>query len=132
MTCPTCTPRRDAPPHYHLIAFIAIVMSDLCLPRYLTLLLMLVMMVPSAYAQRYQFTPSDRVDSLIAEMTLEEKVGQMTQVTLTAIAADGPRESGRVNLDPVKLSVAILTYHVCSLFTLSDDKTSPACTSNHI
>ena len=99
-------------------------MSDLCLPRYLTLLLMLVMMVPSAYAQRYQLTPSDRVDSLIAEMTLEEKVGQMTQVTLTAIAADGPRESGRVNLDPDKLREAILTYHVGSLFNVIDEALS--------
>src|SRR5690625_6969217 len=115
MTCPICTPRRDAPPHYHSIAFIAIVMSDLCLPRYLTLLLMLVMMVPSAYAQRYQLSPSDRVDSLIAEMTLEEKVGKMTQVTLTAIAAEGPRERGRVNIEPDNLSEEILSYHVRTL-----------------
>src|SRR5690625_7187509 len=48
----------------------------------------------------------------------------MTQVTLTAIAADGPRERGRVNLDPDKFPEAILTYHVGSLFNVIDDPLS--------
>ena len=34
-------------------------------------------------------TDAQKVDALLKKMTLEEKVGQMTQVTLAVIAKDG-------------------------------------------
>src|SRR4051794_15051143 len=44
-----------------------------------------------------------RVDSLLARMTLEEKVGQMTQLTLSAFTAQGTPHRDSVRLDPEKL-----------------------------
>jgi beta-glucosidase len=59
---------------------------------------------------------SDRVEQLIASMTLEEKVGQMTQLSIEAvsfIAAAAP--DGRHALDPDRLRDALVRHHVGSL-----------------
>lgn len=53
------------------------------------------------------------VRRLLAKMTLAEKVGQMTQVTLEAVAEDD--EQGNAVLDEEKLRTAILTHHVGSI-----------------
>ncbi|HEX6037327.1 glycoside hydrolase family 3 N-terminal domain-containing protein [Longimicrobium sp.] len=61
---------------------------------------------------------SSRVDSLLARMTLEEKVGQMTQLTLAVVAAeDGPQRDS-VRIDPAKLREAIVERHVGSLLNV--------------
>jgi beta-glucosidase len=54
-----------------------------------------------------------RVQELIEQMTIEEKVGQMTQVTLAVLFADDMQ--GGVKLDPEKLKEAIHTWHVGSI-----------------
>jgi beta-glucosidase len=60
---------------------------------------------------------SDRVESLLKEMTIEEKVGQMVQLTVEAVAAeDGP--SGRITLDAAKLREAIVERHIGSLLNV--------------
>lgn len=65
---------------------------------------------PSAY--------SARVDSLLAVMTLEEKVGQMTQLTLGVVAAEGGPQRDSVRIDPARLREAIVQRHVGSLLNV--------------
>jgi beta-glucosidase len=55
-----------------------------------------------------------KVDKLLSEMTLDEKIGQMTQVTLGVVArGGGGNEDG--SLDPQALQHAILDYKVGSI-----------------
>ncbi|HLB74934.1 MAG TPA: glycoside hydrolase family 3 protein, partial [Sedimentisphaerales bacterium] len=54
-----------------------------------------------------------RVESFLAKMTLEEKVGQMTQVTLEVVA--GADKDGRLQLDDKKLANAIINHNVGSI-----------------
>ena len=59
-----------------------------------------------------------RVRDLLQQMTLEEKVGQMTQVTVDLVSqgVDGRDEPHRI--DRAKLEEAILTHHVGSIFNV--------------
>lgn len=63
--------------------------------------------------------PNDaaRVRALLAAMTLREKVGQMTQLTIAAVAAGKDAE---LRLDPAKLRHALVDYGVGSLLNVSD------------
>ena len=56
-----------------------------------------------------------KISDLLKKMTIEEKIGQMNQVTLEAVSK--PRKFGSfVNeLDKEKLETAILKYHVGSI-----------------
>jgi beta-glucosidase len=55
-----------------------------------------------------------KVDKLIADMTLDEKIGQMTQVTMGVVAkGGGGNEDG--SLDPEALRHAVLDYKVGSI-----------------
>ncbi|UCG59373.1 MAG: glycoside hydrolase family 3 C-terminal domain-containing protein [Phycisphaerales bacterium] len=54
-----------------------------------------------------------RVQGLLSKMTLQEKVGQMTQVTLQVVA--GESENGWQKLDEKKLREAIVEHHVGSI-----------------
>lgn len=59
-----------------------------------------------------------KVDVLLKKMTVEEKVGQMTQVAIDVVSmgADGRQEPHA--LDPAKLEKAILQYHVGSILNV--------------
>jgi beta-glucosidase len=59
-----------------------------------------------------------RVEALLAAMTLEEKVGQMTQLTLAAVTAQGGPSHDSVRIDPAKLRQAIVQRHVGSLLNV--------------
>ena len=54
-----------------------------------------------------------RVDALLSKMTLEEKIGQMTQVTIDVVLKAG------VHIDTAKLKEALETYHVGSILNTS-------------
>ncbi len=58
-----------------------------------------------------------RVRDLLARMTPREKIGQMTQLTIAAVAAGKDAE---LRLDPVKLERALVEYGVGSLLNVSD------------
>ena len=64
---------------------------------------------------------SDRVEALLGQMTLEEKVGQMTQLTLTAVAAGPSQGSGAVALDAAKIREAIVERGIGSLINVHDE-----------
>jgi beta-glucosidase len=55
-----------------------------------------------------------KIDKLLAKMTLEEKVGQMTQVTLEVVAGQ-TSEDGWLRLDKKKLQDAIVAHNVGSI-----------------
>jgi len=57
-----------------------------------------------------------KVDSLIAKMTLEEKVGQMTEVTSDVVSTT---TNGVHQIDADKIKEAILKYHVGSILNVS-------------
>src|SRR6195952_3237916 len=57
-----------------------------------------------------------KVDSLIAKMTLEEKVGQMTEVTSDVVSTT---TNGVHQIDADKIKEAILRYHVGSILNVS-------------
>lgn len=57
-----------------------------------------------------------RVDALIAKMTLEEKVGQMTEVTSDVVSKTNVPDH---QLDADKLKEAIVKYHVGSILNVS-------------
>ncbi len=61
-----------------------------------------------------------RVDKLLSQMTIEEKVGQMTQVTLDVISVT---ENGKVvepqRIDTAKLREAVITKHVGSILNVT-------------
>jgi len=66
------------------------------------------------YLQLNAQTDQQKAEALIKKMTLEEKVGQMTQVTLAVIAKDGwGNQDG--TLDPVALKKAVTDYKVGSV-----------------
>src|ERR1044071_5402657 len=58
-----------------------------------------------------------KIDDLIKRMTLEEKVGQMTQLAIGAIAAG---QDQQIKVDPAKLENAIVKYGVGSILNVSD------------
>lgn len=66
-----------------------------------------------------------RVEALLREMTLEEKVGQMTQLTLQAVSRSMATASAAHQLDPDRLEEAVLRYHVGSILNVWDVAFTP-------
>jgi len=60
---------------------------------------------------------AEKIDALIKRMTLEEKVGQMTQLQIGMIA-EGKDQN--IRIDPAKLEKAINRYGVGSILNVSD------------
>jgi beta-glucosidase len=90
-------------------------MKSLLLPVFLTItILLFVASTGSAGTMKKTQTIDQRVRALLSKMTLEEKVGQMTQVTITVISkGTEPHE-----LDPKKLEEALRKYHVGSILNV--------------
>jgi len=59
-----------------------------------------------------------QVNELLAKMTDEEKVGQMTQITLDLVLKDGTKPWSEIEVDPQKLSVAIQDYKIGSILNV--------------
>lgn len=59
------------------------------------------------------------IADLLTQMTLEEKIGQMTQLTLDVVADSARTKDDIVKIDAVKLRRAIVDYHIGSLFNIS-------------
>ena len=60
-------------------------------------------------------TDAQKADALLKKMTIEEKVGQMTQVTLGVVATD---QDGV--LDPAKLKNAVVDHKVGSILNVTN------------
>ena len=75
-----------------------------------------------------------QVDKLISEMTLEEKVGQMTQITLDVIGkGDGRHQSNEpFEIDTLEIRKALLTHHVGSILNTTNNYAMPPAEWNKI
>src|SRR5436190_4209711 len=60
---------------------------------------------------------SQKIEALLKRMTLEEKVGQMTQLTISMITSG---QDQKIQIDPAKLDKAIGHYGVGSILNVSD------------
>jgi beta-glucosidase len=67
-----------------------------------------------------------RIDSLLARMTLEEKVGEMTQLTIQTVSRRHGTADSVQQLDTAKLENALLRRHVGSLLNVWDVALTPA------
>ncbi|CAF1096003.1 unnamed protein product [Adineta steineri] len=59
-----------------------------------------------------------QVNALLAQMTDEEKVGQMTQISIQLILKDSTKPWYEAEIDPIKLTTAIQDYKVGSIFNV--------------
>jgi len=73
-----------------------------------------VMAVRSVSAQETNKAIENKVKKLLSQMTLEEKVGQMTQVDFTVIGVP-KKQNAEDQIDPAKLDDAVLNHHVGSI-----------------
>ena len=60
---------------------------------------------------------SQKIEALLKRMTLEEKVGQMTQLQIGMVSSGHDQN---IQIDPVKLDKALVTYGVGSILNVSD------------
>ena len=60
---------------------------------------------------------SQKIEALLKRMTLEEKVGQMTQLAIGMIASGSDQN---IKIDPAKLEKAIVKYGVGSILNVAD------------
>ena len=60
---------------------------------------------------------SQKIEALLKQMTLEEKVGQMTQLTISMIASGSDQN---IKIDPAKIDKAIVKYGVGSILNVAD------------
>ncbi len=65
---------------------------------------------------------TQKIEALLKRMTLEEKVGQMTQLTLGMIVSG---QDQNIQIDPAKLEKAIVKYGVGSILNVSDQALTP-------
>ena len=70
---------------------------------------------------------ADKVSNLLAQMTLEEKVGQMTQIDFSMISVPEDRQT-HFPVDPVKLEDAVINHHVGSIFNTAYGKAQSIAT----
>src|SRR5882762_218418 len=65
---------------------------------------------------------SQKIEALLKQMTLEEKVGQMTQLTISMISKG---QDQNIQIDPAKLEKAIVRYGVGSILNVADQALTP-------
>lgn len=78
----------------------------------------------TANAQQKQTDTDKKVETLLTKMTLEEKVGQMTQITLDVIGKGKDRYSSfePLTLDPAEMKKALGDYHIGSVLNTANNR----------
>ena len=76
------------------------------------ILLILLIFIITPQSGLHAQSMDQKVDQLLEKMTLEEKVGQMTQITIQAVSAQEGKVGQDHEIDPEKLREAITEYHV--------------------
>jgi beta-glucosidase len=79
------------------------------------------------HAQRPRATPPDaRVEALLRRMTLEEKVGEMTQIDITAVTRVPGSATRAPEIDSVKLEDIVVKHNVGSLLNVPGVAPTPS------
>lgn len=78
----------------------------------------------SVNAQQKEADSDKKVEALLSKMTLEEKVGQMTQITLDVIGKGNDRYSSfePLTLDPAAMKKALGDYHIGSVLNTANNR----------
>ena len=85
------------------------------------ILLLVLLFTNITVAQRFTTSSVDaKVKELLSTMTLEEKIGQMTQITIQAVSKKQGTKDQKHELDIEKLEEAIKKYHVGSILNVYD------------
>ncbi len=84
------------------------------------ILLLLPLMAITVLAQKSDKEIRADVDKLLKQMTLEEKVGQMTQITIQVVSKKQGNKDQHHELDEKKLEEVIVKYGVGSLLNVYD------------
>lgn len=92
--------------------------------RNYSLVLLLTLTSLQVFAQQNQTALQQRVNSLLAKMTLEEKVGQMAQITLDVIGKGKDRFSSDepFTLDEAAMEKALVKYKLGSVLNASNNR----------
>jgi beta-glucosidase len=100
----------------------------------LNLFYLLLFFIPIFSAISAQESVSDRVEELLSKMTIEEKVGQMAQITLDAIGNGATVFESKIPfaIDSVRLHKAIVDYHVGSVINTTNNYALSALQWNSI
>lgn len=77
-------------------------------------------LLSQGFAQMSDAEVNQKIDELLAQMTLEEKVGQMTQVTIQYVSKSRGWTDSEWELDEAKLREAITENHIGSLLNVYD------------
>ncbi|MFO7889042.1 MAG: glycoside hydrolase family 3 N-terminal domain-containing protein [bacterium] len=83
----------------------------------ISLMLMLLIIIPVSL-KASENNIDKRVDELLSRMTVEEKVGQMTQISLEFISRGYPNTEDPLTLDSEKLHEVIVEHHVGSILNV--------------
>ncbi|PTQ94876.1 beta-glucosidase [Mucilaginibacter yixingensis] len=80
-------------------------------------------LLASGYGATAQSKYDAQVAQLLKQMTLEEKVGQMAQITLDALAKPVPKNQPKAfELDPAKVEDAVGKYYLGSILNASNNR----------
>jgi len=84
-------------------------------------IIVVIFMIGFFNCQKKTVHPIDeQVERLLLQMTIEEKIGQMTQITIQAVSKTQGTVDQMHELDPEKLEEAITKYHVGSILNVWD------------
>ncbi|MFZ0389086.1 MAG: glycoside hydrolase family 3 N-terminal domain-containing protein [Calditrichia bacterium] len=86
----------------------------------LILIILTFALVLNGFSSRNETALNRKVEEIISSMTPEEKVGQMTQITLQAISAQQGTVNQMHQLDPAKMREAVTRYQVGSIINVYD------------
>jgi beta-glucosidase len=86
-----------------------------------------VLLLSTAITANAQQNNEAKINSLLGKMTLEEKIGQMAQITVDVIGSGRP-----FKLNPEKLKEAIVTHKVGSVLNTSDNRALTTTAWNEI
>jgi beta-glucosidase len=85
------------------------------------LLLLFIAIAHDTIAASPSLTIYDKdIDVLLSNMTDEEKVGQMTQITIAVILKDPTKSWDQIEIDPIKLTTAIQKYKIGSILNVAE------------
>ncbi len=78
--------------------------------------------IRSEAAKNSKHSLNEKVKNILSKMSLEEKIGQMTQLTIQAVSVTQGPDKG--SLDMKKLEEAIVKYHIGSILNVYDSSLS--------
>lgn len=93
--------------------------------RWRGLILLVLLITLSSCQVRQDKTVDATVKQLLAQMTLEEKIGQMTQISIQVVSKTRGTVDQKHEIDREKLVEAITRYHVGSILNVWDVAHSP-------